>query len=364
MGTPPPSRPPTGAARTHLSSAPAGTHASRGGAAGPRAHGDPAVVVRGLHKRYDTVEAVRGIDLQVHSGEIFGFLGPNGAGKSTTIQILCTLVRPTAGTARVAGLDVSRDPAGVRRRIGLVFHDPSLDEQLTARENLDFHAMLYGVARGQRRQRREQALALVDLSDRQDAMVRTFSGGMKRRLEIARGMLHAPEVLFLDEPTQGLDPQTRASIWAYLGELRAREGTTVFMTTHYLDEAEICDRLAIIDHGTIVAEGSPDQLKARVGGDVVTAATADDEVAAAELRDRLGVAVDRGDGHLQVTVADGAAFVPQLVGAVSVAVRSVAVRRPSLDDVFLQLTGRAIREEPPDPRAAWRARRGMGGGRR
>ncbi|HST40055.1 MAG TPA: ATP-binding cassette domain-containing protein, partial [Conexibacter sp.] len=228
------------------------------------------IEARGLVKRYGELEAVRGIDLEVRHGEIFGFLGPNGAGKSTTISILCTLLTPTAGTARVAGIDVVQDPARVRQRIGLVFQDPSLDDQLTGRENLEFHAFIYSVPSNVRKRRIDEMLALLQLTDRANSQVRTYSGGMKRRLEIARGMLHQPQILFLDEPTLGLDPQTRQSIWTHLNELRDTKGITIFMTTHYMDEAEFCDRIAIIDRGQIVALGTPDELKAMVGGDVVT----------------------------------------------------------------------------------------------
>jgi ABC-2 type transport system ATP-binding protein len=305
---------------------------------------DLVIEVTGLVKRYGTVEAVRGIDLAVRRGEIFGFLGPNGAGKSTTISVLCTLLKPTAGSARIAGLDVSRDPDGVRSRIGLVFQDPSLDIQLTARENLLFHAMVYGVPRAQRRERIVAALATVDLSDRADSLVTTFSGGMKRRLEIARGILHAPEVLFLDEPTSGLDPQTRANAWEHLGRIRDTTGLTIFMTTHYMEEAEFCDRIAIIDHGTIVALGTPDELKAQVGGDIVVVSTVDDDLAADEITRKLGATAVRDGDTLRVEVQDGAQFVPQLITALSMPVKTVTVRRPSLDDVFLKLTGRAIRE--------------------
>src|SRR5437870_4987413 len=248
---------------------------------------DATIVATQLVKRYGEVEAVRGIDLSVARGEIFGFLGPNGAGKSTTISILCTLLRPTGGQATVAGFDVLRDPGAVRSRIGLVFQDPALDEQLTARENLDFHAFLYNVPRELRRERVAEVLAMVELTDRAGSKVLTFSGGMKRRLEIARGILHSPEVLFLDEPTRGLDPQTRRHIWDYLLELRRREGITIFMTTHYMDEAEFCDRIAIIDMGRIVALGTPDELKARVGGDVITIAPPDTAASAAELPSKL-----------------------------------------------------------------------------
>jgi len=306
---------------------------------------EPIIAAQALVKRYGTVEAVRGIDLAVAPGEIFGFLGPNGAGKSTTISILCTLVRPTAGYASVAGIDVTKDPGGVRARIGLVFQDPSLDEQLTARENLEFHAFVYDVPRALRKQRIADALAMVELTDRAGSLVRSFSGGMKRRLEIARGMLHSPEILFLDEPTLGLDPQTRRRIWDYLRELRRSVGITIFMTTHYMDEAEFCDRIAIIDLGRIVALGTPDELKARVGGDVITVATPDHTLTAAEIPRLFGVPAIIDDGTVRVEVPDGAAFVPRLVRELSQPVTGVTLRRPSLDDVFLKLTGRAIREE-------------------
>jgi ABC-2 type transport system ATP-binding protein len=327
---------------------------------------DPPSVVRAeaLAKSYGQIEAVRGIDLDVRAGEAFGFLGPNGAGKSTTIGMLCTLIRPTGGRAAVAGHDVSRQAGAVRARIGLVFQDPSLDDQLTARENLEFHAFVYNVPRSQRRRRIDQVLETVELTNRAGSLVRTYSGGMKRRLEIARGILHHPQVLFLDEPTLGLDPQTRNHIWAHLGELRRREGITIFMTTHYMDEAEFCDRIAIIDHGTIVAQGTPDELKSMVGGDVVTLTTDDDERAAAEIRERFELEPVRSGDGLRLEVADGAAFVPRLVRELGVPVRTVAVRRPSLDDVFLKLTGRAIRDEEADARdrmrmfgARWGARR-------
>jgi ABC-2 type transport system ATP-binding protein len=313
---------------------------------------DVVIAVSGLVKTYGNIEAVRGIDLAVRRGEIFGFLGPNGAGKSTTISVLCTLLKPTSGRASVAGIDVATDPDAVRSVIGLVFQDPSLDIQLTAQENLLFHAMVYGVPRQQRRDRITAALATVDLSDRADALVSTFSGGMKRRLEIARGILHAPEVLFLDEPTQGLDPQTRANVWDHLREIRATTGLTVFMTTHYMEEAEFCDRIAIIDHGTIVALGTPDELKAQVGGDIVVVSTADNERAAQQMEAKLGVSPVRDGDTLRVEVQDGAQFVPLLVTALSLPVKTVTVRRPSLDDVFLKLTGRAIRDEEAEGRTS------------
>jgi ABC-2 type transport system ATP-binding protein len=324
------------------------------------------IAVKDLVKRYGEVEAVRGIDLEVRPGEIFGFLGPNGAGKSTTINILCTLVQATSGSASVAGFDVDRQADAVRRHIGLVFQDPSLDQQLSARENLEFHAFIYDVPAAIRKQRIDEVLEMVELTDRAGSMVMTFSGGMRRRLEIARGMLHTPEVLFLDEPTIGLDPQTRRHIWGYLAELPKQKGVTIFMTTHYMDEAEYCDRIAIIDHGKIQAVGTPDELKAMVGGDVVTIATADNEAAFPQVAMLAGSEPIRDNGSLRVEVPDGAAFVPRLVREAGVEVTSVQFRRPSLDDVFLKLTGRAIREEEAGSKDMMRmmGRAWGGGGRR
>jgi ABC-2 type transport system ATP-binding protein len=306
---------------------------------------EAVVEVRGLVKTYGKVEAVRGIDLAVKPGEVFGFLGPNGAGKSTTISILCTLLKPTAGEALVAGIDVARHPGAVRSRIGLVFQDPSLDDQLTARENLEFHAFLYNVPRSERKARIDGVLEMVELAERASSQVRTFSGGMKRRLEIARGILHYPQVLFLDEPTLGLDPQTRNKIWAYLHDLRKREGITLFMTTHYMDEAEFCDRIAIIDNGRIIALGTPDELKAMVGGDVVTVTTREPAVAADEIRREFELEPIVDGTSVRVEVEDGAGFVPRLMRGLTVPVSAVTLSRPSLDDVFLKLTGKAIRDD-------------------
>jgi ABC-2 type transport system ATP-binding protein len=326
----------------------------------------PVIEVAGLVKRYGSIEAVRGIDLVVEPGEVFGFLGPNGAGKTTTISILCTLLRPTAGDARVAGIDVTRDPAAVRSRIGLVFQDPSLDDQLTARENLELHGRIYGVPGPLRRQRIEELLGVVELADRADSLVKTFSGGMKRRLEIARGVLHHPQILFLDEPTLGLDPQTRKHIWDYLQELRRREGVTLFMTTHYMDEAEFCDRIAIIDQGRIAALGTPAELKGRIGGDVITLSVPDVPAAAREIQERFGIAPLAANGTLRIEVTDGASFLPRLVRELPMRIDSVALSRPSLDDVFLKLTGHAIRTEGANERDMMRnmGRVWRGGGRR
>jgi ABC-2 type transport system ATP-binding protein len=303
-----------------------------------------AVSVRGLVKRYRSVEAVRGIDLDVPPGETFGFLGPNGAGKSTTIKILCTLVDATAGSAQVAGFDVARQRDQVRRHIGLVFQDPTLDTYLTAEQNLRFHGELYGVDRSTAAERRREVLTMVGLWERRRDLVQTFSGGMRRRLEIARGLLHSPRVLFLDEPTIGLDPKTRAAIWEYIAELRRREDITVFVTTHYMDEAEHCDRIAIINEGRIVALDTPAALKAGIGKDRVQLTTEDDERAIAELRERFGLEAAVHEGAVTFAVAEGAAFVPRLFAGIDVPVQSVTVTRPSLDDVFLSYTGTTIRD--------------------
>jgi ABC-2 type transport system ATP-binding protein len=307
----------------------------------------PAVEVSGLVKRYGEVEAVRGIDLEVARGETFGFLGPNGAGKSTTINILCTLVEPTSGTASVAGLDVVADRAAVRRRIGLVFQEPTLDGPMSGEQNLRFHGELYGVDRRTAAARREEVLRTVGLWERRGDPVSTYSGGMRRRLEIARGLLHSPQVLFLDEPTIGLDPQTRASIWDYLARLGEAETITVFVTTHYMDEAENCDRIAIMNEGRIVALDTPEALKAQVGADRVVVTTDDDEAALTAIRRDFGLEAAVREGAVTVAVPGGAEFVPRLFAALTaegVGVRSVSVTRPSLDDVFLAHTGTTLRD--------------------
>ena len=325
----------------------------------------PSIEVIHLTKRFGPLTAVDDISFRVEDGEVFGFLGPNGAGKTTAINVLCTLMRPTTGSAKVAGYDVASQRNAVRQSIGLVFQDPSLDVQLTAYENLRFHARLYNVPGAERAERIEEVLRIVELWDRRDAVVRTFSGGMKRRLEIARGILHHPLVLFLDEPTLGLDPQTRERVWEYILELQRAQEITIFMTTHYMDEAEHCDRIAIIDQGKIVALDTPDALKRMVGVDIVTLRTEDNERAAREIRERYGLEPQRDDTHIRLEVEAGAEFIPRLVGELGVAVKSVDLHRPTLDDVFLKLTGRAIREGEADPLALMRLHgRLWGGGRR
>ncbi|MHB1594516.1 MAG: ATP-binding cassette domain-containing protein [Streptosporangiaceae bacterium] len=314
------------------------------GRAGTGSGDGPVIEVVGLVKRYGEVEAIRGIDLAVARGETFGFLGPNGAGKTTTIKILCTLANATAGTARVAGYDTATQRDEVRRNIGLVFQDTTLDSYLTAEQNLRFHAELYGVPKAAVGPRLRQVLDMVGLWDRRGNLVSTFSGGMQRRLEIARGLLHAPHVLFLDEPTVGLDPQTRSSIWAYINELKRREDITIFLTTHYMDEAEHCDRIAIIDHGTIVALDTPEALKASIGKDRVQIQTADDPAAIAALDREFGVEAAVHEGAVTFSVTGGEQFVPKLFAGLGVPIRSVSVSRPSLDDVFMSYTGKTIRD--------------------
>jgi ABC-2 type transport system ATP-binding protein len=315
-----------------------------------------AVETTNLRKEYAGIEAVRGIDLEIPSGELFGFLGPNGAGKSTTIKMLCTLVKPTSGSASVAGLDVVARRSEVRRHIGLVFQEPTLDEYLTAEQNLRFHAAIYGMDRRSVEPRISTVLDLVGLTERRKSVVKTYSGGMKRRLEIARGLLHSPRVLFLDEPTIGLDPESRSVLWRYVDELRESEQITVFLTTHYMDEAERCDRIAIINSGTIVALGTPAELKSQVGDDLVRFHTSDDEKAKSILSERLGL-VARIDGDaLVVSVREGEAFVPRLF-ELGIAVQSVSVSRPTLDDVFMTHAGRRIGDEPSaGPSHNWRPR--------
>jgi ABC-2 type transport system ATP-binding protein len=326
----------------------------------------PAIEVDGLTKTYGEIEAVRGVSFTVARGEVFGFLGPNGAGKSTTINMLCTLARPTAGSARVSGFDVAGERDDVRRHIGLVFQDQTLDGYLTAKQNLQLHAELYGIDPGVVPGRMRQMLEMVDLWDRRDQPVMTFSGGMRRRLEIARGLMHSPRVLFLDEPTIGLDPQTRSSIWRYIRALKEAEGTTIFMTTHYMDEAEFCDRIAIIDRGEVVVLDTPAALKASVGADRVTLGTADDEAALTSLQERFGIEATMAEGAVTFHVESGEAFVPRLFAELDVAITSVAVSRPTLDDVFMRYTGSTIRDAETGGgsdlnRAMMRA---MSGGRR
>ena len=289
--------------------------------------GVAAIEVRGLVKRFGEIEAVRGVEFEVAPGEVFGFLGPNGAGKTTTINMLCTLMKPTEGWATVAGHDVVSERDDVRRNIGLVFQDPTLDNYLTARQNLKLHAELYGLQSDLIEPRMRQVLQMVGLWERKDSTVGTFSGGMRRRLEIARGMMHSPRVLFLDEPTIGLDPQTRRSIWEYIRELKEREEITIFMTTHYMDEAEWCDRIAIMDNGEIVALDSPEKLKAQIGKDRIAIHTDNNEAAIAALEEQFGIEGRVAEGAVIFGVPSGEEFVPRLFAQLGIPIKSVSVSR-------------------------------------
>jgi len=320
------------------------------------------IQVNDLVKNFGNLVAVNSVNFDVEAGEIFGFLGPNGAGKTTTINMLCTLLKPTAGTATVDGFDIIRNKNEVRESIGLVFQDPSLDDRLTARENLEFHAVVYHVPRSVRGQRIKEVLDMVTLMDRADDRVETFSGGMKRRLEIARGLLHYPKVLFLDEPTIGLDPQTRNYIWEYIEDLKKREGITIFLTTHYMEEAEHCDRIAIIDLGNIIALDTPADLKDQVGGDVIKIKTADDEAGERRLREMYPDLEMLNDPECKLCfeMEKGEEFIPELIRNFGTKIISVSVHRPTLDDVFLKLTGKEIRDEGSDDKSNLRAAARLG----
>ena len=306
---------------------------------------DYIIKVENLVKKFGELVAVDDISFSVAPEEIFGFLGPNGAGKTTTINILCALAKLTSGRAIINGFDVMRQQSQVRQSIGLVFQDPSLDEQLSGLQNMRFHALVYNIPASVREQRIEHMLRMVELWDKRNSEVRTYSGGMKRRLEIARGLLHYPKVLFLDEPTLGLDPQTRNRIWEYILEMRRREKTTIFLTTHYMDEAENTDRIAIIDHGRLVAMDTPESLKMLVGKDIISVKTGDDNGAAEELRLRYQIEARHDSDGLVFEVNSGEEFLPTFIKEFGINILSVSLRRPSLDDVFLKLTGREMRQE-------------------
>ncbi|WP_024833477.1 daunorubicin resistance protein DrrA family ABC transporter ATP-binding protein [Ruminiclostridium josui] len=302
------------------------------------------IEVKDLKKSYGKSEAVKGVNLEVNEGELFGFLGPNGAGKSTTINILCTMLKPSSGTALIGGYDVIRQKSKVRESIGIVFQDNTLDEKLTAKENLLLHCRFYNVPANERKSRVERVLEMVQLSDKKDKFVGTFSGGMKRRLEIARGLLHYPKVLFLDEPTVGLDPQTRANVWDYIIKLKEEIGITIFLTTHYMDEAEICNNIAIIDDGKIIATDTPKALKDSVGGDVIEISTEDNKIAKNKLLEKYNKQVKERNGIITFEVEMGEAFIVDFVKEFDVPIKSINLRKPTLNDVFLNLTGRHIRE--------------------
>ncbi|MGQ9723160.1 MAG: ATP-binding cassette domain-containing protein [Candidatus Jordarchaeum sp.] len=296
--------------------------------------------------------AVDHINFQVEEGEIFGFLGPNGAGKTTTVHMLCTLTQITEGEAKVAGLDVKTQPDQVREKIGLVPQDISVDDELTARENMELHGKLYHMPKNLIKQRVPELLQVVELTEWENTLVKKFSGGMRRRLEIAEGLMHRPEILFLDEPTLGLDPSSRASIWEYVTNLN-EQGITIFMTTHYMDEADkLCDRIAIIDYGKIVNIGTPEELKGMLGGDIITVHANDREKFLSHIKTLNFVTevLPQEDG-IRLTVDKGETAIPKLfqeANKIGIGIDNISLSRPTLDDVFIKFTGRSLREEKAD----------------
>ena len=314
---------------------------------------DFAIETDRITKKFGDITAVNNISIKVETGELFGLLGPNGAGKTTLISMLSTMIEPTTGSAKVWGFNVGRGSSQVRQDIGMVFQDTTLDDRLTGRENLDLHGRLYGLDSKTRKKRIAEVLSLVELADRADAIVKTYSGGMMRRLEIARGLMHHPHVLFLDEPTLGLDPQTRAHIWEYIRTLNKEEGVTIVLTTHYMEEADhLCSRIAIIDNGEIVALDTPEALKEMLGGDVITleAEERDDTTRLSEVYKNNGCAciVSLKGNEIFITVREGERQIPHVLALASdagIPIRSVSLHKPTLDDVFLHHTGRAIRDK-------------------
>jgi len=310
------------------------------------------IETRELRKEFGRIVAVHGLDLDIGRGEVFGLLGPNGAGKTTTLLMLVTLLKPTGGAARVNGFDVLREPARVRQSLGIVFQEPTLDTLLTGRENLALHARLYGMPRDLRERRSRELLALVDLADRADDLVKRYSGGMRRRLEIARGLLHRPAVLFLDEPTIGLDPRTRERTWDYVKRVVREDGTTVVLTTHYMEEADLmCDRVGIIERGRIVALDRPAALKAALGGAVVRLRAPGADLEALRRVPGVTKAEARGD-VVEVSLENAHRHLPALLAAVP-RVESVEVHAPTLNDVFLAYTGRDLREDSDEEGEGW-----------
>ena len=310
----------------------------------------PVIETHQLTKAYNSFKAVDELSITVESGEIFGLLGPNGAGKTTTISMLCTILKPTSGTAKINGFDVIKQANQVRRSIGIVFQDPSIDDRLTGRENLYIHANMYGVPASEQKERIDRILKLIELEERADDLMRTYSGGMRRRLELGRGLIHYPKVLFLDEPTVGLDPQTRDHIWKYILELKKAHDITVVLTTHYMDEADrLSDRIGIMDHGKIVILDTPPKLKDTLEGDVVVIRTSKVDELSELVTKGLGLNSKQiGDGALEITVRNGKNVMPRIMELAtqnSIYVESLLLREPNLEDVFLHYTGRNIRED-------------------
>ncbi len=307
------------------------------------------IKTEGLTKSFKDLTAVDNISFSVQKGEVFGFLGPNGAGKTTTIKMLTTLLNPTGGTAKISGHDIIKDRDQVRKSIGIVFQEPALDTELTGEENLEYHARMYAIPKNKRDKRIDEVLNLVDLDDKRNVLVKNYSGGMKRRLEIARGLMHYPIVLFLDEPTLGLDAQTRRAIWDYIKKMNREEQTTIFLTTHYMDEAEyLCDRVGIIDHGKILVMDKLNNLKTSVGNDVITLTCSDRDKLLKRLETEDWVKKTKEyDSYLQLGVKKGEEKIPTIIEIaqeLNLTIRSISVRKPTLDDVFLSYTGRTIRD--------------------
>jgi len=318
--------------------------------------------VKDLTRRFGSLTAVDRLNFTVQPGEVFGLLGPNGAGKTTTLFMLCTILKPSFGTAIVNGFDVVKHPSQVRRSIGIVFQEPSVDDRLTGRENLEMHANLYGVPRSEQKKRINEVLELVELEDRADSLIRTYSGGMRRRLEMARGLVHYPKVLFLDEPTLGLDPQTREHIWGYIADLSKRKNITMILTTHYMEEADkLCDRIAIIDYGKIIALDEPKRLKEGLEGDIISIKTGAVKQLSEKLKEIKSLKdITQLEGELKVIVKGGDSIIPRIVEvAVSsgIHIQSMSIREPTLEDVFLHYTGRKIRPETSEEYHALIARR-------
>lgn len=300
-----------------------------------------------LTKKFENLIAVNNLNLNINEGEIFGLLGPNGAGKTTTILMLTTLKLPTSGTATINGYDIVKDSDKVRKSIGMVFQDPSSDEILTGYENLKLHGWLYDMPDKLREDRIKEVLELVDLTARKDDLVKKYSGGMRRRLELARGLMHHPKVLFLDEPTLGLDPQSRDYIWSYIEKLAKEEKITIVLTTHYMDEADkLCDRLAIIDYGKIIVLGTPEELKKELGGDIIKLKANNLNIESLKRLNYIkNIAVS--DGEVCLTVEDANKHVQDILSIVG-KVKSTEIRSPTLDDVFIHYTGRGMREDSPE----------------
>jgi len=309
-----------------------------------------AIEVVNLTKKFGDFTAVDNISFSVKKGELFGLLGPNGAGKTTTLNILSTVLKPTSGHAKIAGFDVLKKMNDVRKSIGIVFQDPSLENKLTGRENLEFHAMIYGMPREEMKKRIKEVLELVELTDKADILVEKYSGGMKRRLEIARGLMHRPEVLFLDEPTLGLDAQTKRHIWSYIKKLNKEESVTIILTTHYMEEADyLCDRIAIIDHGKIVAIDTPKRLKDMLGGDVVCVELKKDCDKFIKIIRKIGwiKEIKKFNNSICLTMQKAEEKIPEIISLGQkngIKILSVNMHKPSLEDVFLHLTGKRIRD--------------------